>query len=215
MWGRRVRRRRDGRYEIRLPASERQLLALLPSELEGALDRPVPPPSLRRLFPPAYPEDPASDLAYQDLMRPDLVEHHRHALHTLASTTESTDLDDEAMSCWLGALNDLRLALGTTLVVTEDEGQTFPRTEDVPRYQAYVYLSHLVTEIVDAMTDALPDPVEAEDDALLADPWGEPPDGLRWSAPDTPAAGATGTGTSFDGGTPPDGGADPTQEGPS
>jgi hypothetical protein len=187
MWGRRVRRRRDGRYEIRLPSSERQLLAVLPTEIEGALGRPAPPPSLHRLFPPAYPDDPASDLSYQELMRADLIEHHRHALRTLASTNDATDLDDEAMACWLGALNDLRLVLGTTLGVTEDEGQTFSGSEDLARYQAYLYLSHLVTEIVDAMTEALPDPVQAEDDEPLLDPWGEPPDGLRWSAPDAPA----------------------------
>jgi Domain of unknown function (DUF2017) len=214
LWGRRVRRRRDGRFEIRLPASERQLLALLPAEIEGALGRPDPPPSLHRLFPPAYPDDPASDRTYQDLMRADLLEHHRHSLRTLASTNDATDLDDEAMACWLSALNDLRLVLGTTLGVTEDEEQTFSGPEDLARYQAYLYLSHLVTEVVDAMTEALPDPVEAGDDEPLLDSWGEPPEGLRWSAPAAPTVNAPGADGSPGSGERPPEGSDPSPDEP-
>jgi hypothetical protein len=118
------------------------------------------------------------------------------------------------MASWLSALNDLRLVLGTTLGVTEDEGQSFSSAEDIARYHAYGYLSHLVSEIVDAMTEALPDPVEIEDDEPLLDPWGEPPDGLRWSAPDAPAATTSDGDTPPDSGTQPAGGTEPDPDGP-
>ena len=39
----------------------------------------------------------------------------------MSVTAKATWLDDEQLAAWLAALNDLRLALGSMLGVTEDE----------------------------------------------------------------------------------------------
>src|SRR5438270_13950356 len=94
--GRRIRRTRRGRYQIRLPAEERDLLRPLPGQLKELLEE--DDPSLRRLFPPAYLDDPERDAEYQRLMRADLLERHRAALDVMTDTIDADELVEEQLS---------------------------------------------------------------------------------------------------------------------
>lgn len=150
MFRRPVKRTRAGRYQLRLSPDERDLLKALPGQLKALLEN-EDEPSLRRLFPPAYADDPERDQEYQRLMKEDLLERHRAALDTLAQTVDADELTDEEINLWLAALNSLRLVLGTQLDVKEDEVR-----DDSPGFLLYNYLTMLEGDIIEALADALP-----------------------------------------------------------
>lgn len=177
-----------------LTADERELLAALPTQLVSLLDSvgtQIPdelPGEVRRLLPPAYPTDPEAEEAYVALTRGELLEHHRGALETLAATATATHLDEEQVADWLGALNDLRLVLGTILDVTEDDDEPDPSDPLQSEWSAYHYLGFLQSQLIDVLSGALPDPVPGADDLVPEDTWGEPPGGLRWDGTPRPDA---------------------------
>lgn len=148
----RIRRGRDGRYRLRLPPGERALLRGLPQqvvELVAAGD-----PSTRRLFPPAYLDDQEAEAEYRELMRAQLLDHHRHALEILEQTLDADHLDQEQLLAWLSALNDLRLVLGTRLEVTEDMTPPPPDDPKASLFNLYNYLTWLQTTVVDLVAES-------------------------------------------------------------
>lgn len=191
MLGYRVWRRADGRYELRLSPNERAVLAQLPEALapmlESARDGAGAAPEAVRLFPPAYPDDAAAERAYRELVHQDLLGQHRAALEVVAATVEARQLDEDDAVGWLAALNDVRLVLGTTLGVTEEGPPAMQNDVDAARWSLYGYLSMLVEQLVEAMSGALPPAAPDADERVPDDPWGDPPEGLRWSTPGAPA----------------------------
>ena len=182
---RRISRARRGGFDVRLPPEERDLLASLPGQLEGLLDGigdglSAPPPALRRLFPVAYARDEVAEAAYAALVRQELLEHRREALAVLAQTASASHLDDEEAAAWLGALNDLRLVLGTTLEVSEEPVEIQPEDARYADWVCYSYLSFIQGELVEALEGTLAPPIPGADDDVPDDPWGELPGGLRW-----------------------------------
>lgn len=81
-------------------------------------------PVLARLFPDAYRDDEEKSLEFRRYTEHGLREakhaNARTALATLAAPGTEHPLTDDEVQAWLGSLNDLRLALGTRLDVTED-----------------------------------------------------------------------------------------------
>lgn len=144
-----VRRSRQGRYQVNLSKQERELLALLPSQLVDALSDPDDP-GLRRLFPPAYhsEEDAARQAEYRRLMQEDLLDRHREALECLARTAGAYELSEEELVAWMRSLNDLRLVLGTRLDVSEDDDPALARD---PEHQVYYFLGYLQECVVEAL----------------------------------------------------------------
>ncbi len=145
------------------------------------------PPSLRRLFPPAYPRDDEAERSYIDVTRAGLLEHHREALQLLAETADAKSLDSEQVQGWMTAINDIRLVLGTVLDVRED-GE-LPGGQLTQQMLYYYYLSSLQTELVEFLSGWLPDPAPGADDLVPEDPWGEPLGGLRWDGTPQPDTG--------------------------
>ena len=80
----------------------------------------------------------------------DLVEHHRESLETMSVTATATWLDDDQLVAWLAALNDLRLALGSMLGVTE-EAEPPVDDADQAEWIAYMYLGALQSELIDLL----------------------------------------------------------------
>jgi hypothetical protein len=146
---------RDGRFELRLSGAERHLLRELPGELRALLRSASDDPSLRRLFPPAYGEDPGAESEYRELMHGELLEKHHEALAVLERTAENESLHAAEVDAWLSALNDLRLVLGTRLGVTEDlyEGNVDP---DDAQLAVFLYLTWLQEQFVEAAGENLP-----------------------------------------------------------
>src|SRR5207302_4816370 len=155
MPAKRIKRTRKGQFQIRLPAEERDLLRSLPGQLKDLLEE--NDPSLRRLFPPAYLDDPERDAEYQQLMRADLLERHRAALDVMTETIDAEELQEEQLAGWLGALNDLRLVLGTRLDVSEDmwDDELDPNDPRAPALGLYGYLGWLQEQVVEALASGV------------------------------------------------------------
>ena len=150
MLGRRVKRTRKGEYQLRLPPEERDLLRALPLQLKELIG--TDDPSLRRLFPPAYKDDPALEAEYRHYMADDLVASHERALDVMAATVDADVVNEEELMGWLRALNDLRLVLGTRLDVSEESAGAYdPTSPDADAMAVYQYLSFLLESIVEAL----------------------------------------------------------------
>ena len=155
---RRVRRTRKGEFVLRLPSEERALLRSLPGQLRELLA--TDDPALERLFPPAYTDDEAANEEYRWLMRDDLVAGRMGALEVMEATVDAEHLDEDQLTAWLSALNDLRLVLGTRLDVTEDMSDDPPIDPGDPRapaFAVYSYLGVLEEQVVSALSAGLPD----------------------------------------------------------
>jgi hypothetical protein len=154
-FAKRVRRTRDGDYEVRLPEAERELLQTMVGALRAALDGDVrAEPALRRLFPPAYAEaaEQEAEADYQAMMHGELLASRRAALDVLEATAERTRLDEPELLAWMTAVNQLRLVLGTRLDVSEDD-EAFPDPADpaAPLLEVYHYLGVLLEAVIDAL----------------------------------------------------------------
>lgn len=147
---RRIRRDRNGTFAINLPDEERELLTELPAQLRELLAE-GDASSLRRLFPAAYHLDAEKDAEYHRLVREELVANRVARAEVLESTAHATVLTEEQLLSWMGAINDLRLVLGTQLDVSEDDE---PVDADDPRaghYGLYHYLGFLLENVLRAL----------------------------------------------------------------
>jgi len=151
----RIARDRKGGYLLRLPAEERELLRSLPAQLREVLK--TDDPSLRRLFPPAYTDDDEANDEFRRLMRDELLEGKLAALRIVEETAGADHLTGEQLEGWLGALESLRLYLGTQLDVTEQtyEEELDPDDPSAPALALYGYLSWLQEEAVAALSSSL------------------------------------------------------------
>ena len=148
---RRVKRTRKGTYELRIPDEERALLRTMPNQLRELLG--TDDPSLVRLFPPAYVDDPEREAEYRRFVRDDLLARHREALDVMERTIDAESVTEGELSAWLSVINDLRLVLGTRLDVSEDTDLAARADDpDADSLAVYAYLGHLLESIVIALS---------------------------------------------------------------
>lgn len=166
---RRFRRTREGRIAVALAAPDAELLASLPAQLVALLEAPAgddarPDPALDRLFPHAYldPTEEEAERQWRALVLPDLV---RRKLDAAAVVGDSlarartrrgrseVELEPEEADAWLGALNDLRLVLGTRLGVTDDTDPAALARDhpQAPQYALYAWLTWIQGDLVEAL----------------------------------------------------------------
>jgi proteasome lid subunit RPN8/RPN11 len=155
-----------------------QLLTLLMSEqsetgdvsdplvaLTGISDAPVEPPvdpALARLLPDGYADDPERAAEFRRFTEAELRAGKQSAAR---AAIESLPLPEggrivvtpELADAWLGALNDLRLALGVRLDVTEDPYDELERIDPSSRRKveltAFAWLGELLETLVAALMD--------------------------------------------------------------
>ena len=129
--------------------------AELPAHVHALLD--AGDASVERLFPPAHADDPDAEEEYRRLVGSSLLDGKLAALGELARTAESDRLTEAELESWLGALESLRLVVGTQLDITEESYGFFdPSDPDAPRLALYHWLSWLQEEVVQALASALP-----------------------------------------------------------
>ena len=152
-----IRRRRDGRYAIRLDPNVRAVLANLAQQLPTALE--ARDPITRRLFPPAYPGAAfeQAEQEYRKLVDTALVNHHRKALDVLAATADADTLSEEELNDWLAAVGSLRLVFGTRLDVSEDMVPPDPEDLAAAEYGLYEFLGELQYLIIEVLAAELPE----------------------------------------------------------
>lgn len=139
----------DGTFYVNLPPVFRSVLHQAVDDLRHRIV--MGDDSTRRLFPTAYPDDPALDAEYRRLMGDELLRSRFGALDAVTESLDNEVLDADQANAWLQAMNALRLAFGTELGVDHDEWEL---AEDDPRlalYDLYTYLGHLVGSIIDAL----------------------------------------------------------------
>jgi hypothetical protein len=146
-----VSRSRDGTFQVRFSDDERDLLASLAGQLRDLLVSDETD-GLERLFPPGYANDPDREQEYQQLTHDELLTKRLASVDVLEQTVTATRLDEAQLNAWMGAVNDLRLVLGTRIDVTEDMDIELddPRA---PAFAVYQYLTHVLAEIVNALGD--------------------------------------------------------------
>lgn len=178
-------RARGGRVTARLDRDEAEILRVLAGQLielisadapeedpdplavelglsglgaEGNTETPDDP-VLARLFPDAY-EDTGESGEFRRFTEHGLRDGKRAAADLLITTVPdhggTVTLDDEQAQQWLRALNDMRLALGTRLGVTEeahDEIAGMPPSDPrYPGFAAYDWLSFLQDTLVSSLS---------------------------------------------------------------
>ena len=153
----------NDRVRVRLAHDEVAVLRGLPDQLRSVLAEGGDEPVNQRLFPPAYLDvaDIEQDSEYQRLMHDDLVSEKLANLDlitdTLARGTASVrrwtvELTEEEAAAWLGVLNDLRLALGVRLDITEDyDGDVDDTDPRAPAFRLLSYLGWLEEQLLDAL----------------------------------------------------------------
>jgi hypothetical protein len=146
-----VRRTRDGSFQLRLTDDERDLVANLASQLRELLVS-EEPDGVERLFPPAYANDPERDSEYRAMVHDDLLEKRLESVDIVERTAAAKSLTEEEVTAWMGAINDLRLVLGTRLDVSEDPDPISLDDPRAPAFAVYQYLTHLLAEIVHALS---------------------------------------------------------------
>jgi hypothetical protein len=113
-------------------------------------------PALARLFPDAYLDDPEAASEFRRFtetsLRETKVAHATTALETLRRSGDKVTLSAQEAQAWLGALNDVRLALGTRLGVTEEGmAELAELPDDDPRaatFHVYDWLTFLQESLV-------------------------------------------------------------------
>jgi len=156
---RRVKRTRRGDYELRIPRVEREVLRALPSRLRDLLSS--DDPALSRLFPPAYGDDAERNEEFERLVRGDLLAHRMSSIDVMEATIDAERVDEEQLLAWLGAINDLRLVLGTRLEVTEEEPpEILDSDPEAGAYALYYYLGWLQEQVIEELASGI-DPAGA------------------------------------------------------
>jgi hypothetical protein len=135
-----------------------ELAGIEPFELGGPVTAPEDP-VLARLLPDGYRDDPVAAGEFRQYTEPDLragkVAAAQKVLSTLPASGGRVRLAGEDAQDWLRALNDVRLAIGTVLGVTEDDTGELPGTGPANARLAYLQVYHWLGYLQDSLVRAL------------------------------------------------------------
>lgn len=165
--------RRDGdRLVLTLYPAEVETLRDLGRQLETLLAEPDDAasgpergqdPVRDRLFPRAYldPTADAEERDWQSSVHGDLVRQKSEAVEALMASLDvemskrdrflEVALDLPTAEQWAAALNDVRLALGVVLEITEEEVLVSPRDPKAPGLELYQWLTMMQGVLIDAL----------------------------------------------------------------
>ena len=151
---------------VSLGEAEIALLRQLPDEMRTLLESGggEGDPVMTRLFPRAYldPTEEAAEADWQDLVHSELLQERLAAVDLLTAcvdrATEKRNryevvLTEDEVHAWLGVLNDLRLALGTRLAITEETDLEAIDPDDpaAPAAAIYGWLTWFQGEMVETL----------------------------------------------------------------
>ena len=149
-----IRRTRKGDFEVRLGADEREVITNVLGQLAEALRGDASAdPGFKRLFPVAYAQDAEKETEYRELVGDELVQKRLASIETAAAALQEQRIDEERLLALMGAVNDLRLVLGTRLDVSEETDLVVDPTDpEAGAYALYGYLGFLLETCVDAIS---------------------------------------------------------------
>ena len=153
---------RHGDVVARLDPAEAGIVGLLLDQLEQLLaaddDDVAGDPVMARLLPDGHRSDPELAADYRELTESSLRSGKTDDLATVRATLPpdggEVRLDLDQAGAWLRTSNDLRLALGTRLDITEDtEPPDEIADEQDQQLAVYYWLTSLQGSLVDALAD--------------------------------------------------------------
>ena len=149
------RRNRD-RYVLRLRPFEVDLLRMTVRDVQRFVTGETPPNAItERLYPdPSFDRTVSEEL--RDLIEDDLRAGKREAARALLESLPDdgkVSLSEDEAAAWLTALNDVGLAIGPALGVTDDDQRDEP---DNPMWELYQWVGYLQETLVEALSGALP-----------------------------------------------------------
>jgi hypothetical protein len=151
---RRLVRRRDDGYELRLREPERRVVAGMFTELRALLiaETPASDPAMVRLFPPAYPDDLLRNLDYERTAGGGLLAGRLDDLDRADRSLDASRISEEDLVATMRIVNDLRLIYGTRLDLTEDTARDdLPNDEDRATFDVYMWLGWFIQDIVETL----------------------------------------------------------------
>jgi hypothetical protein len=144
----------------RLDPAEVSILGLLLDQLEQLLDADEvsDDPVLQRLFPDGHRGDAEIAADYRDMTEESLRSGKADDLATVRATLPldggEVRLDREQAGAWLRTTNDVRLALGVRLDITEEtEPPDDPAEDEGQQLAVYYWLTAVQGSLVDALVD--------------------------------------------------------------
>jgi hypothetical protein len=144
----------------RFDPAEAGILGLLLDQLEQLLDADglADDPVLERLFPDGHRGDAEIAAEYRDLTEESLRSGKADDLAVVRATLPAgggeVRLDSEQAGAWLRTTNDVRLALGVRLDITEDtEPPDDPAEDEGQQLAVYYWLTAAQGSLVDALVD--------------------------------------------------------------
>jgi hypothetical protein len=160
-------RKSRGQLVLTFYAAEVEVLRDLAGQLDSLYEGGVPArgedATRDRLFPRAY-LDPTEDEAegeWQSVVHADLVRTKSDALAALVDSLDTAKakrgdtveitLAPEDVEQWVGALNDVRLALGVVLGVTEDDAMVSAGDPRAPGLELYAWLTWLQGNLIETL----------------------------------------------------------------
>ncbi len=140
---------------MHLDAPETSLLSALLDDLSEAFSTmSAEDPVRQRLFPDGYRDDPDAASEFRQLTESALetsrVERLGQCRAELSEGRSELELDPEDTQRWLRVLNDVRLALGTRLGISEDDADIDPNDPDAHSRVVYYWLTSLQDSLVQA-----------------------------------------------------------------
>ena len=151
-------RPRGGEFVARFDPAEAGVLGLLLDQLEQLLDADdvSDDPVLQRLFPDGHRGDAGIAADYREMTEESLRSGKADDLATVRATLPlgggEVRLDREQAGAWLRTTNDVRLALGVRLDITDDtEPPDDPVGEDAQQLAVYYWLTAVQGSLVDAL----------------------------------------------------------------
>jgi len=145
---------------VNIPPDEQEMLRHVLPQLREMLMADTDP-TLRRLNPPARPDNEEAESEYREMVDDDLLRTRLEAIELVESGIDGASLDEEAVEAWMQSLNSLRLILGERLEVDliGDSALTDlePDDERAPVLALFEWVGWLLEQLVEAAMNGFDD----------------------------------------------------------
>ena len=145
---------------VNIPPDEQEMLRHVLPQLREMLMADTEP-TLRRLNPPARPDNKEAESEYREMVDDDLLRTRLEAIELVESGIDGASLDEEAVEAWMQSLNSLRLILGERLEVDliGDSALTDlePDDERAPVLALFEWVGWLLEQLVEAAMNGFDD----------------------------------------------------------
>lgn len=147
-------RGRRGTITVALSTQERAILRGLPEFLDGLGDGDSDP-AAARLNPSAYPDDPAADADFRNLVEDDLARSRASDRKRFLDTLSAESIDEDDAQAWLRVLGDARLALAARMGIQDEQWEDDRSLAESSEGATLHYLSYLQDSLIRALSSAL------------------------------------------------------------